>query len=327
MTDTTSEQNDLPFVSVIVPVYNDSKLIRTCIEALLAQTYPHDHYEILVVDNGSTDVTRDVVGLYPVTLLVEDTIQSSYAARNKGLQHARGDIIALTDSDCTPVPSWIEEGVHALKVHAADMAGGNVRFLYSPRLTGAEIYDLLIHMNTERYIRERSCAVTANLFVRKSVFDAFGPFPSAMKSGADMFWTRRAATQGYKLVYAPHAEVMHPTRQLGELLKKQYRVGKGQRDIRAEERAARPQLEKKQSKARTTSPAIVRKISGTLKGLAPLPVSFIRQSMQQRQLNVSFVRVWRVWLVMCLCHTTKMLGSWSQSVSRRVASQRSKSMT
>jgi len=216
------------FVSVIVPVCNNARCIQTCLESLLAQTYPRERYEVLIVDNGSTDATRDVVQSYPVTLLIEDRTRSSYAARNKGLQHARGEVIAFTDSDCTPVREWIEEGVRALRSYSAELVGGNVRFVYSQRRTSAEIWDSLTTKQIKQNIQNRGVGNTANLFVRAAVFEQIGPFPDEIESGGDLIWTKRATQNGFKLVYAPAAEVGHPTRRLGALLKKQYRVGKGQ---------------------------------------------------------------------------------------------------
>jgi glycosyltransferase involved in cell wall biosynthesis len=86
-----------PFVSVIIPVYNDPGRIRVALEALLHQTYPADAYEVIVADNGSTDETPGVVDEFDkkrpglVRMVVEDKIQSSYAARNKALAAARGE--------------------------------------------------------------------------------------------------------------------------------------------------------------------------------------------------------------------------------------------
>ena len=193
-----TEAPEPPFVSVIVPVFNDERRIETCVKALLAQTYPHDCYEVIVVDNGSTDATREVVGRHPVVLLSETQMRGSYAARNTGLRHARGEIIAFTDSDCTPVAKWIAEGVHAIQA-GADLVGGNVRFVFSPRPTGAEIRDAMANLRIERYIREDGAAATANLFVRASVFAAIGTFPNNMVSGGDILFTQRATGAGYSL--------------------------------------------------------------------------------------------------------------------------------
>ncbi len=297
--------NVRPFVSVIVPVYNDEARIATCVEALLKQDYPRDRYEVLMVDNGSSDGTRDVIGRYPVTLLVEDQIRGSYAARNKGLEHAKGDIIAFTDSDCTPVPGWISEGVAALESQQVDLAGGNVRFYYHGSTpTGAEIYDSISNMQMEQSITTRKVAKTANLFVNRRVFDEVGPFPHELKSGGDILWTKKATSAGFELVYAPKAEVGHPTRRLRELVRKQFRVGKGHRAVRAKQRqdvadglevVSATARGDKAVKKRKGVAGIAHKARGKVRGFMPLPMRGLHTSIRKRNIPVSFPLLVRVW--------------------------------
>ena len=99
---------DWPFVSIVVPVFNGADIIEELLVSLLALSYPTDQYEIIVVDNGSTDNTRQVVEKYPVKLLEEKEIQGPAAARNKGIRHAQGDIIAFTDADCVADSNWLK---------------------------------------------------------------------------------------------------------------------------------------------------------------------------------------------------------------------------
>ena len=219
---------DRPFVSVIVPVYNDPVGIRRCLEALDDQTYPDNRYEVLVVDNGSTDDTRKVIREFgDMTLLVEDDVQGSYAARNEGIRHAGGDILGFTDEDCTPDSDWIEAGVDTMESQAADLVGGRVIFEFSKKRTAAERFDASVNMRNDESTTH-GVAKTANVFVRRSVINDIGLFPSHLPSGGDVHWTELATNAGYTLVYGPEAVVRHPSRQLQELLQKQYRVGKGQ---------------------------------------------------------------------------------------------------
>ena len=89
----------LPYVTVIIPAYNEETSIGHCLAGLTHQTYPFDRYEILVIDNGSTDGTRRQAEKYPVKLIAEANPQNAYSARNRGIREARGSIIAFTDSD------------------------------------------------------------------------------------------------------------------------------------------------------------------------------------------------------------------------------------
>jgi cellulose synthase/poly-beta-1,6-N-acetylglucosamine synthase-like glycosyltransferase len=97
----------MPFVSVIVPVYNAETMVGACIEALLEQDYPGDKYEIIVVDNDSTDGTARVIKQYPVKYLEERTVHTSFAARNTGAKSASGEILAFCDADQTAAPQWL----------------------------------------------------------------------------------------------------------------------------------------------------------------------------------------------------------------------------
>ena len=93
------------FVSVIIPVYNDLKLLSTCLECLDRQTYPKTRFEVLVVDNGSDLPVQPIVSRYSNVKLEKESMPGSYAARNRGIAAARGEILAFTDADCRPSPT------------------------------------------------------------------------------------------------------------------------------------------------------------------------------------------------------------------------------
>jgi len=97
-----------PFVSVIIPVYNDPIRLRTCLQALEEQTYPKSMYAVIVVDNGSDESIEPIVAEFSQMKTSYEPHPRSYAARNKSLSPARGEVIAFTDSDCIPAPDWIE---------------------------------------------------------------------------------------------------------------------------------------------------------------------------------------------------------------------------
>jgi len=217
-----------PTVSVIVPVRNDPVGIQRCVAALRRQTYPEDRVEILVVDNDSTDGTFDVLTQLGVRALRERSTRNSYAARNRALAESTGAVVAFTDADCTPCPGWIEAGARGILERRADLVGGFVRFSFDGAPTGAQIWDASTNMQVETNIRTRGVAKTANLFVRREVVEAIGPFPVAAPSGGDVAWTRRATAAGFTLTFEPAAEVLHPARRLGALACKQLRVGRGQ---------------------------------------------------------------------------------------------------
>lgn len=217
----------LPNVTVIVPVYNAEKFIGKLLYRLSGQDYPAEKLEIIIVDNGSTDDTKALAAEYPFKILEENKIQSSYAARNKGIENAAGEVLAFTDADCQPLESWVSQGVDALIKSRADIAAGKVEFIYSQKPTAAEIFDSITHMQIESEVIEKGVAPTANLFVKREMFEKIGKFNSFVKSGGDMQWTAKAAKAGFKLIYSSEAVVKHPSRNLAAFLKKVIRTGAG----------------------------------------------------------------------------------------------------
>lgn len=306
-----SDAPELPFVSVIVPVYNDVDRIGHCLDALAAQTYPPSRYEIIVVDNGSTDGTPEMLHRSGVHALNERTVQSSYAARNVGLRAALGTVLAFTDSDCRPLPDWISCGVRALVEQEADLAGGAIRFVRSTSPNGAELYDSITNMQIARSIGERRVTKTANLFVTSNVVQAIGSFPS-VRSGGDVLWTRRATDAGFRLVYAPAAEVKHPTRRLLELLGKQHRVGRGQPGIWAS--------------SGWSLAGRLRAMSRTL--LPDLTPRMIRRQLQAAEICVSTMVLWRIWATGWMCRLSTLSGNlralpqlWRSEVQKQRSSE------
>ncbi len=94
-------------ISVIVPTYNEEASITACLESLCDQTLPRDEYEIIVVDGNSRDRTREFAGVYADEVLIQ-TSKKVGGARNDGIMHAQGDIVATTDADCIIPPRWLE---------------------------------------------------------------------------------------------------------------------------------------------------------------------------------------------------------------------------
>jgi glycosyltransferase involved in cell wall biosynthesis len=95
------------FMSVVICSYNGAAVLGRAIESLLAQDYPRDRYEIIVVDDGSRDQTAAVAGRYPVRLVRHGRNRGLAAARNTGLEHVKGDIYVSFDDDCVVKPDWL----------------------------------------------------------------------------------------------------------------------------------------------------------------------------------------------------------------------------
>src|SRR5207244_2296104 len=94
-----------PRVSVVVCAYNAADTIGDCLDSLSALTYPDA--EIIVVNDGSRDATGEIARRYPAVRLIEVANGGLSAARNIGLQHATGEIVAYTDADVRVDPDWL----------------------------------------------------------------------------------------------------------------------------------------------------------------------------------------------------------------------------
>lgn len=279
------------FVSVIIPLYNDTKRLEMCLNALTHQTYPKECYEIIVIDNNSTESLENLISTFPQVRFDYEPTQGSYAARNKGIDFAKGEIYAFTDSDCVPISQWIEKGVRSLEAEQADMVGGNVKFSFSPAKTAAEIYDSITNIQIRKGIEQRKVCKTANLFVRQRVFESIGLFPNHLKSGGDVIWTQKATDAQFKLVYSSAAEVYHPARKIRSLLKKQYRVGNGQPDIWLEQQESIGQIAKR-----------------IIKGLKPPSPRKFLKNIKLNRVEVSSSKLLSLWLTAWICRITTNLG-------------------
>ncbi len=220
-----------PFVSIIIPTFNDSERLQHCLSLLENQTYPKHLYEVIVVDNNSSDDIAQVVAGFEQANYAFEPTPGSYIARNKALTIAKGEILGFTDSDCAPALDWIEQGVTLIMAHpGCGFVAGRIDFSFKDpnNPTAAELYDSMHFLRQEKYVRESNFGVTANLFTTPRVFEAVGMFDATLKSGGDSEWGKRVHAAGYSQFYAENVIITHPARSdLKTLIQKQCRVHRG----------------------------------------------------------------------------------------------------
>jgi glycosyltransferase involved in cell wall biosynthesis len=222
-----------PFASVIIPVFNDPERLAECLERLEAQTYPQDIYEVLVVDNGSTEPVDAVVSRFARVTLVIEPRGGQFTARNAGVARAKGAVLAFTDADCLPADDWLEQGIRALleTPNCAQVGGAVESYPRDPRSrTAVETYDIIRAFPQKLYVELEHYAVTANMFTFRWVYDLVGPFDGHMFSGGDNEWGKRLHDRGLLQVYCDTARVLHPARRsFAELYGKIRRTSIGHR--------------------------------------------------------------------------------------------------
>lgn len=198
----------LPCYSVIVPAYNAAATLDACLYALSRQTVGPDAYEVIVVDDGSTDGSAAVARRHGVTI-VQQAHSGAAAARNEGARRARGQILLFTDADCEPREDWIEKMVMPFAHGAVDGVKGIYR-TRQPSLVARfaqaeyeEKYHRLARMERIDFVDTHAAAY------RRDVFWAHGGFDPHFLLDEDQEFSFRLAAAGHKLVFAPQAQVYH----------------------------------------------------------------------------------------------------------------------
>ncbi|OGW74746.1 MAG: hypothetical protein A2Z72_08065 [Omnitrophica bacterium RBG_13_46_9] len=197
--------------SIIIASYNDAKNLADCLESLRATDCPREDFETIVVDNNSTDNTRDVVSRYPeVIYLTEDKNGRSFA-RNKGIRHAKGDILVFLDSDGRVTDGWLRRITEPFSDRGVGAVGGAI-FPFEEGNLISQYLAVSLFLTYPRYGRKRYVRgyPSCNLAVRKrlvpqgfdtAVFNAYG--------GEDKDLCYQVLGLGYKIVFQPDAIIYH----------------------------------------------------------------------------------------------------------------------
>src|SRR3989304_8288811 len=197
-------------VSVIVPAYNSEKTIESCIEALLLQDYQKELYEVIVVDDGSTDNTAQKIKKFPVKYIWQKN-SGPASARNNGVTYANGDTILFTDSDCMPDVNWISEMVKPFKdinVMAVKGAYRNKQKSIVARFAQLEFEERFEMLKKAEYI---DMVDTYSAGFRKDIFLKMGGFDTSfpVANNEDTELSYRMSRRGLKMVFNPEAIVYH----------------------------------------------------------------------------------------------------------------------
>jgi len=213
------EVNMATMVSVVIPVYNNPSGLLDTLKSLVVQDYKN--FEIIVVDKGFTETIR---------VVTENNIQSSYAARNKGIEVSRGSIIAFIDADMTVEKNWLRKIVETFNKNGKiDYLGCKVDICLKSKNV-LELYDKMIGFPVEKYITYDNFVPTCCLVVHKTLFDKVGLFDHRLISGGDYEFGNRVFESGYKLYYEPKIVMKHPVREtLRQLLGRYFRIARGRR--------------------------------------------------------------------------------------------------
>jgi len=218
-------------VSVVVPVWNGAATIGRTIEALLAQTRPAS--EIIVVDDGSTDQTAQALTRFGERVRVVHRVNGGpAAARNSGIEVARGGLIAFTDSDCEPATDWLASLSAGFDDDAERKIAGVGGVVRGDGATLTDQYiDLIRLLDPEPDARGQiPYLITANACFRRQALVEVGGFDEGFRKpgGEEAELGYRLRRAGYEFRFTPAAIVRHRHRQNpGDLLRTLANYGEG----------------------------------------------------------------------------------------------------
>src|SRR2546423_4471434 len=194
-------------LSVIVPVRNGAGSLPALLESLNAQTLARERFEVIVVDNDSSDGTADVAAAHGARV-AREPIANRSRARNAGAAAARTRLYAFTDADCVAHPGWLEALLRCAP--SAPLVAGEVKLRISDDPNSIERFEALWRFGQRAWVEQQGWAATANLLVQAEAFDAVGGFdPTWRHIGEDADFCFRTRDAGYSLGYCPDAVVEH----------------------------------------------------------------------------------------------------------------------
>ncbi len=215
-------------ISIVVPAYQAEGVIADCVHALAHQTVARDVYEILIVDDGSTDETVAVARAAGADRVLTLKHQGPAGARNAGVEAARGEIVLFTDADCVPAHDWIEKMTAPFEDPVVDGVKGVYRTRQRSlvarfvQLEYEDKYDKMRDLPRIDFVDTYAAAYRRAVFDQQRGFDP--AFPRA--SGEDIELSYRLSQLGYTLVFAPDAAVYHRhPATVRQYLRRKYYVG------------------------------------------------------------------------------------------------------
>lgn len=224
-----------PYVSIIVPVRNASQTIRDLLDSLMKLEYDRERLEIIVVDGRSTDGTKKIVSEYPVLLIDEEGVGLN-AARNTGIRHSTGEIVAYTDSDCVVPPNWVKTLARNFRDPDISFVGGLVEGLDKADFLSVYLDETFFPVKPGFQGRQVTTDLDllrfpagCNMAFRRNALEKIDFFDERIDYGFDdLDPVEKLGSRGFRIVLDPDVRVWHRHRTtLKEILKQHFNYGRG----------------------------------------------------------------------------------------------------
>jgi glycosyltransferase involved in cell wall biosynthesis len=193
-----------PFLSVIVPAHNEEAYIELCLNSLLKQDYGLENYEIIVVDNNSTDATKKIIERFSGVKYLFKKDGPVGAVRNYGAKESQGEYLVFIDGDCLAPEVWLSRGINLLLSSTISAFGG--RYDLEENASWIERYWLLGDKNRQSKHQD---LLGGAIFISKSDFLQVNGFDETITSGEDTKLTRDLKAIGKEVVIYQDLNVVH----------------------------------------------------------------------------------------------------------------------
>jgi len=203
-----------PVFSIVIPTFERRAELAHCLGSLASLDFPRDHFEVVVVDDGSASAPADIVAAFHsamrITLLTRPHAGPA-AARNTGARRARGTFLAFTDDDCVPAPGWLAKLSARLTTEPAAMVGGHTinRLVDNPYSAASQLVIDLVYAHHNADPDHAAFFASNNMTLGRDAFRALGGFDERFSESEDRDLCRRWLASGGRMRYAPEAVVYH----------------------------------------------------------------------------------------------------------------------
>ena len=232
--------------SIVLPTYNRSRLLRKSLEALAVQTATKEVYEIIIVNDGAKDNTKDIVNSFSknnpdlVLEYIEQNNSGPAKARNVGIKRSRGEIIFFTDDDCVVPPNWIEKLADGYARYPKIAgAGGRYEWDNSSKIF-AKYYEQKINKKYEKLNKDNEinnntflknpAGNTSNMSYKKTVLEEVGGFDENINfPGFDDTDLKKRIMERYSILYIPISVTHIRPMGLFHIMKRLFNFGRGRR--------------------------------------------------------------------------------------------------
>lgn len=206
-------QSTEPLFSVIVPFLNEQRWLPFCLQALQNQSFDSSRFELIFVDNGSTDDSMAILGNHPQLSVFHESRRDPYLARNRAIQSARGTYLVFLDADCIADPDWLTRLSEAVHGSGPAIILGSIGYPASASIllrSYRDYYDQKLEHMLRRKLKKNYFGHAGNMAIHTNVFRKLGPFlPMPIVGDTEILHRLTEKLPEAQIVYCHNARVVH----------------------------------------------------------------------------------------------------------------------